>query len=60
VHGKRGYAASPGIGWSNVAPIIVMPAVTSTGTNAPTTMIDEKGAVMIKGAMRQRLAAWAD
>ena len=35
----------------------VMPAVTSTNTNAPTVMIAEKGAAIIKDAALQRLAA---
>jgi choline dehydrogenase-like flavoprotein len=35
----------------------VMLAVTSTNTNGPKIMIAEKGAAIIKGGARQRLAA---
>ncbi len=50
VHGMQGL---------RVMDASVMPAVTSTNTNAPTIMIAEKGAVLLKQAAREAVAAAA-
>jgi choline dehydrogenase len=47
-----------GLAGLRVVDAAAMPTVTSTNTHAPTIMLVEKSAALMKGAARQRLAAW--